>query len=351
MRVDVRRRAAPYDAGVTSSTRREPEALAGRVGGLDTDAQDAARQHLQHLLAPGETVGRLGELAVWLAGAQATFPPVQPRRPTLLVLGAGQASARDALERVGLRVRALEPSTRSAPDPDPDPTGDRAIAMSIDAARSAFELGVVAVDAEVDAGADLLALAGGTPDGQEAAAGAVAVLAGSDLGDLLGDGPGLDDEAWRQRAERVRDAVFRARDRRQGLDLVAALGQPELGVAVGVVLASAARRTPVLLEGLSAAAGALLAQRLAFRSIRWCQASTAARDPAHTAAWDRLGLDPVLAIALDSGSGSTAGLGAAMALPLLRTAVDVLATPAGAVGAAEAGGAAMGSRPARTADA
>jgi nicotinate-nucleotide--dimethylbenzimidazole phosphoribosyltransferase len=84
-----------------------------------------------------------------------------------------------------------------------------------------------------------------------------------------------------------------------------------------VLLAAAARRTPVVLDGPATAAAALVAARLSFRAPDWWLAGTLSPDPAHQIALTRLSLEPVL----DLGLRGEDGTGALLAVPVLRAAV------------------------------
>jgi nicotinate-nucleotide--dimethylbenzimidazole phosphoribosyltransferase len=84
-----------------------------------------------------------------------------------------------------------------------------------------------------------------------------------------------------------------------------------------MLLAAAARRTPVVLDGPATAAAALVAARLSFRAPDWWLAGTLSPDPAHRLALTRLAREPVRARGLRGEDGSVAQL----AVPVLRAAV------------------------------
>jgi nicotinate-nucleotide--dimethylbenzimidazole phosphoribosyltransferase len=102
--------------------------------------------------------------------------------------------------------------------------------------------------------------------------------------------------------------------------VLAAVGGLEIAALAGVVLGAAARRTPVLVDGFITAAAALAAIRLRPRAAGALIAAHRSPEPGHTAILDALGLDPLLDLGLRLGEGS----GAALALPLVRSALAVL---------------------------
>ena len=89
---------------------------------------------------------------------------------------------------------------------------------------------------------------------------------------------------------------------------------------VGVVLAAAAARVPVVLDGFITGAAALVADGLAPRSSdRGCIAAHRSVEPGHAVVLERLGLQPLLDLDLRLGEGT----GAALAMGLLDAAVRI----------------------------
>ena len=191
--------------------------------------------------------GRLGELVEWLAGAQDAADPRPPARPRCVVFGtAGEAArALAAALDVGLREVRLDPAA-TVPD--------------------ALAQGVAAADDEVDAGADLIVVV--DADDSAASALSVSLLAGAEPVALLPRGAAaIDTAAWIARAEYLRDArraVAGLRD--DPAELLAALGHAPLAATGGFVLRATARRTPLVLDGPTAAAAALACHHVQPRS-------------------------------------------------------------------------------------
>ena len=103
--------------------------------------------------------------------------------------------------------------------------------------------------------------------------------------------------------------------------LLAACGGADIAAMTGFLVQSAARRTPVLLDGVVSCAAALVAARIAHRSREWWLAGHRSTEPAQVAALDRLRLTPVVDFGLRLGEGT----GALVALPVLRAAQATLA--------------------------
>jgi nicotinate-nucleotide--dimethylbenzimidazole phosphoribosyltransferase len=318
------------------------EALSARIVRPDDVAQGEAREALDRLVLPTGGLGRLGDLAVWLAGVQGRTPPLPLVAVRLVVLVAdhgvaasrvsawptgatttlaarivaGGAPVNVAARLAGVPVRLHEVGGRASGRIDVEN------AMSVDEAGAAIGAGVAFADQEIDAGADLLVLADVGVGSTTAAAALVGLLTGTDASGVVGRGSGIDDAAWMRKCAVIRDAMRRSRPvLGDQVALLASAGGADLATATGLLLGAAARRTPVLLDGVVSAAAALVAQRVAFRSVDWWLAAHRTGDPAHELALDRLSLEPLLELGIHVGEG----VGAMVAVPMLQTASALLA--------------------------
>jgi nicotinate-nucleotide--dimethylbenzimidazole phosphoribosyltransferase len=282
------------------------DALADSVERPDDEVRRSARA-----LLDGSLSGRLGDLAVWLAGIQGTAPAAAPRRTRLLLL-ADEVPARTATVAAGTGVEVRVAGRRGHEAPRVDVED----ACTTDQALAALLAAAALVDEEVDAGTDLLVLALPDPELAVPVAALVGLLTRSDASMVTATGQ--DDAAWMLACAATRDAMRRGRPSvpRQ-VELLAAVGGADLAAAAGVLLAAAARHTPVVLDGPATAAAALVAGRLSFRAPDWWLAGTLSPDPAHQLALTRLSLEPVL----DLGLRAEDGTGALLAVPVLRAAV------------------------------
>jgi nicotinate-nucleotide--dimethylbenzimidazole phosphoribosyltransferase len=134
---------------------------------------------------------------------------------------------------------------------------------------------------------------------------------------VCGRGTGLDDAGVARKIEAVRRAV----ELHRGADPLAALGGFEIAFLAGLTLGCARRRIVVLLDGFITGAAALAAVRLEPSAAHVLIAAHRSPEPGHALVLAALGLEPLLDLELRLGEGS----GAALALPLLRAAVAILA--------------------------
>jgi len=115
--------------------------------------------------------------------------------------------------------------------------------------------------------------------------------------------------------------AFQEIELHRGADPLAALGGFEIAFLAGLTLGCARRRIVVLLDGFITGAAALAAVRLEPSAADVLIAAHRSPEPGHALVLAALGLEPLLDLELRLGEGS----GAALALPLLRASVAILA--------------------------
>ncbi|MEU6930157.1 nicotinate-nucleotide--dimethylbenzimidazole phosphoribosyltransferase [Streptomyces sp. NPDC046374] len=325
-------------------------------GGIRRDAEER-RERLS--VRPG-ALGRLDELGEWLSAAQGAVPPRPVEQPKVVLFagdhgvasldvsgraaGGGYELVRavlDGASPVAVLARAQQVPVRvvdAGLDCDPEllpaevtrrrvrrGTGriDVENALTLDETRAALELGIAIADEEADSGTDLVVLGDLSVGGTTPASTLIAALCGTDASVVTGrGGAGIDDLAWMRKCAAVRDALRRARPvLGDQLELLAAVGGPDLAATTGFLLQASVRRLPVILDGVVGAACALVAQRAAFRAPDWWLAGQVSGEPAQAKALDRMSLNPLL----DHGVTVGEGTGALLALPLVRAAAALAA--------------------------
>jgi nicotinate-nucleotide--dimethylbenzimidazole phosphoribosyltransferase len=202
-------------------------------------------------------------------------------------------------------------------------TGDLAVepAMTPDEALAAIEVGIRVAGDLIDAGARCLltgdmGIANTTPS-----AALIAVLTGSAPDAVTGRGTGVDDVTYTRKVGVVAAALARHDlDRDDPLAVLAAVGGLEHAALAGFILGGAARRIPVIVDGVIAASAALVAAALAPDAVAAMVAGHRSVEPGATVALAHLGLTPLLDLGLRLGEGT----GAVLALPVVAGAVRVL---------------------------
>jgi nicotinate-nucleotide--dimethylbenzimidazole phosphoribosyltransferase len=299
------------------------------VGWPDHEAEGAAREKAGQL-------GSLDLLAEWIAGVQGHYPPRQLERARLVIFAAdhgvaaanvskqqlgyaaraageirsGNTSVNDLAELSGAGIRIVELAASARIDNDD--------ALTTDAVADAISTGIATADEEIDAGADLLIVGGVGAGSSTTAATLVSILAAVEPVKTVGRGGGIDDATWMRKATAVRDARRRGWPHRNDpIELLRVVGGSDVAAMTGFIFQAAIRRTPVLLDGVVAAAAAMVAAAAQPRVTRWCRAAQLTPEPAHEIALARGGLTALLDLGITAGDG-TGGL---LAVPLLRAAV------------------------------
>jgi nicotinate-nucleotide--dimethylbenzimidazole phosphoribosyltransferase len=189
-------------------------------------------------------------------------------------------------------------------------------AMSEDDVERTLAAGIAAANDVLSRDAyDTLALGEMGIGNTTSAAAIVSACTGASAKAVTGRGTGIDDERLGVKRRVVRDAVARI-EGASWKRIAAAVGGYEIVGLAGAILAAAARRVPIVLDGYIVASAALLAARIAPASIGYCIAAHRSQEPGHRIALDALGLVPLLDLDLRLGEAS----GAALALPLVNAA-------------------------------
>ncbi|HET7928730.1 MAG TPA: nicotinate-nucleotide--dimethylbenzimidazole phosphoribosyltransferase [Actinomycetota bacterium] len=141
---------------------------------------------------------------------------------------------------------------------------------------------------------------------------------------VCGPGTGIDDAGLARKVDTVRRGLAAnglPRRDADAADVLSAVGGLEIAFLAGVTLGAAACRIPVLLDGFVSSAAGLVAFGFREAVADSFVAATRSPEPGQALVLERLGLEPLLDLGLRLGEGT----GAALALPLVRSAIAILA--------------------------
>lgn len=309
--------------------RRIPEEFPGP----DLEAQTAAAERSRALLAPPGALGRMDDIAAWLAAWQERHPP-QVRRPRVAVFAGnhgvtargisaypqvttqrlvqafvdGEAAINQLCESADADLRAYELSLET---PTADFTAEPA--MTDEACARAMAYGMAAAET----GVDLLGL-GEVGIGNTTSAAALAcALFGGEPGDWVGPGTGVTAAGLARKRAAVADGLARHPGAREDpLEALRCLGGYELAAIAGAVMGARMGRIPVLLDGFAATAAAAVVARLVPGGLDHAMPAHRADEPGHARLLAALERTPLLDLGMRLGEGT----GAALALPVVRAA-------------------------------
>ena len=197
----------------------------------------------------------------------------------------------------------------------------RGPAMSRAEAMAAIEVGTALVEAERTRGLDLIGTGEMGIGNTTAASAVVAALTGAPAEAVTGPGTGVDEEGRGRKVAAIERALAVNRpDASDGIDVLAKVGGFEIAGLCGVILAGAASRIPVVLDGFIAGAAALAAVRIKPEARHYLLASHRSTEPGAGHVLVALGLEPYLDLGMRLGEGT----GAALCIGLAKAAVKIL---------------------------
>lgn len=299
---------------------------------FDQAAAEAARARQAELTKPPGSLGRLEDLAAFMAGWRGTDRPRITAAQALVFAGnhgvcaqgvnpfpqevtaqmvanfaAGGAAINQLCAAAGASLNVI------ALDLD-RPTRDFTDAPAMDEADclDALQRGAAAVDASAD-----ILLLGEMGIGNSTVAAALALAAfGGAAQDWVGPGTGSDADGMSLKARVITKAVARHGTLSPMMRL-AALGGREQAALCGAVLAARIARIPVLLDGFICTAAVSPLYAADPDLLAHCLIAHQSREPGHRRLAEAMGKAPLLDMGMALGEGS----GAALALPLLKGAL------------------------------
>ncbi|MGA8548858.1 MAG: nicotinate-nucleotide--dimethylbenzimidazole phosphoribosyltransferase [Stellaceae bacterium] len=316
-----------------TATLDEMRALLAHLPGPDLEAGTAAALRQAQLTKPAGSLGRLEELAVWLATWQARHPPRLDRPRTVVFAGnhgvaargvsaypasvtaqmvqnfiAGGAAVNQLCRVVDADLKVYEMNLDT-------PTGDIALgpAMREEECARAMAYGMMAVEPGIDA----LAVGEMGIGNTTVAAALCAGLFGGDALLWTGPGTGVAGAALDHKRRAVAAAVALHRPAAgDPFEMLRRLGGLELAAIAGAVMAARLGRVPVVLDGFTSTAAAAVLFAADPHALDHCIVAHLSAEPGHRVLLERLGQLPLFDLGMRLGEAS----GATLALGVLKAA-------------------------------
>ncbi|WP_234350362.1 nicotinate-nucleotide--dimethylbenzimidazole phosphoribosyltransferase, partial [Streptomyces sp. WM4235] len=332
------------------------ETVAG-IRPLDAKALGEAWERQKRMTKPAGALGMLEIISAQLAGLSRVCPPPIPEPAAVAIFAGdhgvhaqgvtpwpqevttqmvanflgGGAVCNAFANQVGAEVCVIDvgvagdlPATPGLLPRKVRPgTADMSVgpAMTREEAIAAIEVGIETARDLVAAGNKALLTGEMGIANTTVSAALISVFTGVDPGEVTGRGTGINDETHARKVEVVRRALeLHQPDPADPIGVLAAIGGLEHAAIVGLLLGGASLRTPVILDGVSAGAAALVARAIAPEALSACIAGHRSAEPGHVAALNKLGLRPLVDLDLRLGEGT----GALLALPLVQSAARAM---------------------------
>jgi len=319
--------------------------LISRVGPPDAAYHDAARRRLNSLTKPRGSLGALEDLAAQIAGIRGeviprmkdkaiiimaadhgvtargvSLYPQEVTRQMALNFAAGGAAINVLARMAGARVVIVDMGVKGGlPSYEgivckmiEFGTGDMSAgpAMSRAQAINSLLAGAEIIENELKAGLDIV----GTGDmgiGNTTSASAItAAITGKTAREVTGRGTGIGDEQLEHKIKIIEQSLAVNRpDPTDAIGVLEKVGGFEIGGLAGAMIAGAANRIPVVIDGFISGAAALIAAGICPPIKNHLIAAHLSAERGHASCLKHLGLRPLLELDLRLGEGTGAALG------------------------------------------
>jgi nicotinate-nucleotide--dimethylbenzimidazole phosphoribosyltransferase len=325
------------------------EDLLSQIPPLDESAMTAARARQDTLTKPRGSLGRLESLSIQLAGISGKPQPQIEHKVILTMAGDhgvvaegvsaypqavtpqmvanflhGGAAINVLARHVGARVVVVDMGVAShleahegLVDKKVAPgTANiaRGPAMSQEQAVQSLLAGAEVVEEQIIQGLDILGTGDMGIGNTTPSAAIAAALTGRSPAEIVGRGTGVDDAGLSRKIAAVQRALMVNRpDPKHALDVLAKVGGFEIGGLAGAMLAAAAHRRPVVVDGFISTAAAMIAVGLVPEARSYLIPAHRSQELGHHLMLDWLGLSPLLDLDLRLGEGTGAAIGISLA--------------------------------------
>lgn len=193
-------------------------------------------------------------------------------------------------------------------------------AMSYEQALGSIEAGREVFALRKNLGIDILGVGDMGIGNTSASSALVATFTGVPLEEVVGRGTGVDEIALQNKITIIKKGLEINRpNKKDPIDVLAKVGGFEIGGIAGAILAAAADRVPVVIDGFIATAAALIAEELVPDVHPYLIASHKSQEKGHQAALRYMNLEPILDLDLRLGEGT----GAALAMHIIEASIRI----------------------------
>lgn len=301
-------------------------ALLTNLPGPDEAAIRAVREREPRLTKPSGSLGKLEEIAEWLAAWSGRVPAIN--RPLVAVFAGNHGVTAQGVSAYPSEVTAQMVSNFAAGG-----AAINQICIANDLGLKVFDLALEMPTADItrEPALDERACAATMAFGMESIAGGTDLLCLGEMGignttiaaaichglyggrssDWVGPGTGVVGEAYQRKVWAVEKAVeLHGPHLDDPLELLRRLGGREVAAMVGAILAARVERIPVILDGFVVTAAASVLHAANPTALDHCLIGHISAEPGHAEAIERLGKKPLLSLGMRLGEGTGAALAA-----------------------------------------
>jgi len=316
-----------------------------KIGAPDHESMRLARARQDILTKPERSLGILEDLSVKVAGITGNFMPEIKHKVIITMAGdhgvadegvsayprevtpqmvynflRGGAGINVLARHIGARVVVVDMGVAANIEPHQKLVVKKIAygtanmtagpAMSYEDAKRSIEAGIEVLEREIEKDVDIVGTGDMGIGNTTPSSAVVSFITGEKAEKVTGRGTGLDDEALKSKIGVIKRALeVNKPNREDAIDILAKIGGFEIGGLAGVMLAAAARKIPVVIDGFISGAAALIAYELNSMVKDYLIASHLSVESGHRAMLDYIGLEPLFNLNMRLGEGTGAALG------------------------------------------
>lgn len=194
-------------------------------------------------------------------------------------------------------------------------------AMTVEEAIKSIENGFEIFEEEFAKGIDIIGTGEMGIANTTSSSAITVVFTGRKPEEVTGRGTGIDDEGLANKIRAIKEALkINKPDPGEPIDVLSKVGGFEIGGLVGIILAAASKRIPVVIDGFISGVAALVAYQIEPKVKDYMIASHCSAEIGHRAILDYLGLKPLLDLNLRLGEGT----GACLGITIIEASVKIL---------------------------
>ena len=292
------------------------------------------RERANNILRPAGALQKLDDVAIWMAGWQATYQP-KVSRPVALVFAADHGVAASSsvsaypADVTAAMLKAYQ-SGKSTLSAFAKIAGATVHAVDVGVGRPTQDIQVEAAmsdqrfDEAIIAGrnaveqldADLLVIGEMGIGNTTVAAAITAALLGGKPSSWVGRGTGVDQQGYERKCLAVERAVTRVNAIEDPIEILRQVGGAEIAAMTAAIVAARIRRLPIVIDGFVVTSAALVLQQVSKDALDHCVFSHCSAESGHRKVLEHLNKPYLLDLDMRLGEGS----GAMAAVPLIAMA-------------------------------
>ena len=327
-----------------------------KIEPVDKEIMEEAQKRLDQLTKPQGSLGRLEELAKIVVGITGKPNPALNHKLIITMAGdhgvveegisafpqevtpqmvynflRGGAGINVLSRHVGAKIQVVDMGVATDLERSPEliikkigygtKNFTKGPAMSWEEALQSIEAGIEVVEDLGKKGLDILGIGDMGIGNTTPSSAIIAVFSGCRVRDVTGRGTGIENKVFDNKVKVIEKGIAVNKPNPEDpIDVLAKVGGFEIGGIAGSILAGAAMKIPVVIDGFISTAGALIATELAPLTKDYIIASHNSREVGHKVMLERMGLRPLLDLDLRLGEGT----GAALGISLVEAAIKIL---------------------------